>query len=389
MPRTTTGPRYLQRNNANGVAYAYTRVDGRTVSLGRFGTTESRDRFERIRAEWAAAREAQDQAAPSRLTVAELAEKYLDHEAQRAAEGRVTEKTYRAAGYAVDALIGSHAGLPANRFGPRALKEIQSRLAKTPCRTHGGRYRGDRTPPTLSRTEANRRVNGIRRVFRWAVSEELVPASVLTSLEAVNGLRAGEARDNAPRTAASPKAVEATAHALEEDGHVGLANVIRLLRWTGCRPDEVCRLSVHDLVETPEGLELRLRDHKTRHVTNADRVVPLNARAEAIVQEALGAALQLGPDHRLFRALDGRPITPNALFQAIRRTTEAMGVAHWTPYQLRHLAATEMLDAGCSEAETAAMLGHSPDSTVVRRYSRDRTRLARRAANAIGVREAS
>lgn len=379
MPRAARPPRYLSRTNANGVAYAYTRVDGRTVSLGRHGTPESRDRFERIRSEWEAAHESREQAAPSRLTVAELAEQYLDHESCRLAARRITDKTFHAAGYA---------GVPANRFGPRALKEIQQRLAVTPCRSHRGRYRGHDDSPTLSRTEVNRRVNGVRRIFRWAVSEEIVPAATLASLETVSGLRAGEARDNPPRTAADPRVVDATATALEAEGHAGIAAVIRLLRWTGCRPDEICRLTVQDVATTPDGLELQFREHKTRKATEADRIVPLNVPARTIVGTALAKLRRVAPTETLFTCANGRPITPNALFQAIRRTTEALGLPHWTPYQLRHLAATEMLDAGCTEAEAAAMLGHTPDSTVIRRYSRDRTRLARRAANAIGAREA-
>ena len=39
MPDTASNrPRYLARPNARGDRYAYTRVDGRMVSLGRYGT---------------------------------------------------------------------------------------------------------------------------------------------------------------------------------------------------------------------------------------------------------------------------------------------------------------------------------------------------------------
>ena len=40
-----------------------------------------------------------------------------------------------------------------------------------------------------------------------------------------------------------------------------------------------------------------------------------------------------------------------------------------------------------AEAEAAAAIGHSPSSTVIRRYSRGRERLARRAVAGIGSRE--
>ena len=37
----------------------------------------------------------------------------------------------------------------------------------------------------------NARVNRIRRIFKWAVSEEVVPPSVIEGLRAVEGLRRG------------------------------------------------------------------------------------------------------------------------------------------------------------------------------------------------------
>ncbi len=389
MPDTASNrPRYLARTNARGDRYAYTRVDGRMVSLGRYGTDESYEQYERVVAEWEAAEAERAVLDRQHLTVAELGEKYLEHELARADAGLIDRQTYRAARYAAEAMIADHAGMPVARFGPRSLKAIQRRLVVTPCRVTAGRHAGDDAPPNLSRAEINRRVNGIRRMFRWAVSEELVPAAVLASLEAVSGLRAGEARDNPPRTAVEPETVRATIGRLRADGHHGLAGVLELIRWTGCRPDEVCGLIAGDVVQTRDGLELRIRDHKTRKTTEADRVVPLNARAAEIVSEALDAGLNIDRSRRLFLSANGKAIRSNGLFQAVRRAAEAAGVPHWTAYQLRHLAATEMLDAGCTEVEAAAMLGHTPNSMVVRRYSRDRTRLARRAAAGIGSREA-
>jgi hypothetical protein len=49
------------------------------------------------------------------------------------------------------------------------------------------------------------------------------------------------------------------------------------------------------------------------------------------------------------------------------------------------LAATEAVNRTGSEAAAAAMLGHAPNSTVVRRYSRQRFELAALAAKAVGA----
>ena len=212
--------------------------------------------------------------------------------------------------------------------------------------------------------------------------------AILASLEAVPGLRAGEARDNPERQPTNPAHVRALSGELRNRGHHGHADVLEILRWTGCRPDEVCTLTAADVIEAQHGLELRIRRHKTRKVTKADRVVPLNDRAAAIIQKALDAGRSIDPTRRLFLSKTGRPFTSSRLYWLLRQVADAAGIDRVEPYGLRHLGATEAIEAGMSEAEAAALLGHTPNSTIVRRYSQDRTALARRAANAIGGREA-
>ncbi len=390
MPERTSKPPRYKTQTVKGAEYAYTNVEGRRISLGRAGTPESHERFQRIVDEWEASEAGRRSSERAGLTVAELAERFVQDEWGRVAAGLISRTSAYAAEYAARALVEdqAHANTPTRLFGPKALRVIQKRLAATRVRTSAGRFRDAEEPPTLSRAEVNRRVNGIRRIFRWGVAEELVPPAVLQSLEAVKGLRCGEARETEPRMPADPRAVALTAARLEADGHLGLANVIRLLRWTGCRPDEVCSLSADDVVNSPDGLELRIRKHKTRKHTGSDRVVPLNREAAKIVQDALVQSRSIDPSRRIFASRDGKPITPNGLYQAVGEAAAAAGVPRWMPYQLRHLATIEMLEAGATEAETAAAIGHTPGSTVVRRYSRGREKLARRAVAGIGSREA-
>jgi integrase len=65
---------------------------------------------------------------------------------------------------------------PVHRFGPKALKGFRSSMiAKGWCRR-----------------VINRRVIRLRTMFRWAESEELVPAGMTHALSTVRGLRIGE-----------------------------------------------------------------------------------------------------------------------------------------------------------------------------------------------------
>ena len=144
------------------------------LALGRAGEA-AWDKYLSVLDEWRAHAAERAYHEGARLTVGELAERYLDHELERANEGLVHRTTYLAARAAVEALIKSHAAMPAARAGPKALGEIQRRLVHTLCKT-AARHRAVANPPTLSRTEVNCRVNGIRRLFRWGVSQEVVPS---------------------------------------------------------------------------------------------------------------------------------------------------------------------------------------------------------------------
>lgn len=390
-PSPDEAPKYLKnrvtRSNGTVVEYAITRVDGEVVSLGRYGNPDGFEKYQRIRDEWLVAREYAIKVESTRLTVADLVERWLTHQHEQVNAGRLAKRRYYAAKYAAEALLREHAGMRVESFGTAALLDIQSRLAATPCNTKRGRYRDAKDPPMLSRTEVNARVNDIRRIFKWGVVRELVPEGRITKLQAVEGLGIGDARESEPREAADPEHVRALVAELDARGHFGEARALELVRWTGCRPGEVCTLRAANVFSTPDGLELRVKN-KTKKQTGKDRIVQLNERAAGIVRAALEAGRSIDPDRFLFMSNRGRPLNSNTFGNTLRRVGRAAGLPTFHPYQLRHLAATEAIEAGCSEVEVAAMLGHTPHSTVVRRYSKDRAISARRGANAIGGREA-
>ena len=371
MNKPHSEPQYLRRT-VKGHAYAFCRYDGRQVALGRYGSPESFTKYERCLAAFRTntPEVVRDSDSPMPvLTVGEIAEKFLA--AEKARMGNTQHVRYRLRHAMLD-LVEAHAVVPAVAFGPKAFRSIRDRL----------------TASGLARSEVNTKVYTIRRAFKWAVSEELIPVSVLQALHSVPALRAGEAKENPERTPASPRDVEATAAALDHDGFEGIAGAVRLLRWTGCRPVEVCRARIGDIEQTPEGMLLRLHEHKTRKATGSDRLVPLNDQAAVVVREAMAGTGSLDPVHPLFKSSRGVAITPNALYQAVARSTKRHGIPHWTPYQLRHLAATEVIAATGSETAAAALLGHTLSSTIVRRYSRERSAQARLGANAVGFMEA-
>jgi integrase len=353
-------PAYCVHKSRN---LAFVRLSGRMIYLGRAHSPESHERYHAVLADHYAGKPLEPAPRTRRrataFTVAELAERWCQAEAAR--RGPRHPAAYEAV-YAAKELARHHATATVAEFGPRAFKAIRDRMVRD------GR----------SRQWTNRMMNAIRRCFRWGVGEELVPADRLEALAAVDGLRYGAAPEAAPRRAADPAAVEAVIRWLEAQGNLGAAGLVRFLRATGCRPGEACQARWHEFELGGEMPHYRPAAHKTaRH--GIERLVPLNSDAIA----AVGGRMRLGGDGFVFENTNGRPFTPNALLLAVRRAIAATGCADWSPYGLRHLAATTALARTGSEAAAAALLGHTPRSTIIQRYSRDRLALATRAAKAI------
>ena len=92
----------------------------------------------------------------------------------------------------------------------------------------------------LCRNLINGRIGRIKRVFKWAVAEELVAPSVFHGLQAVAGLRFGrtEARESEPVKPLDDADVEAVLPFVTP--HV--AAMIRLQRLTGMWPSDVTKM---------------------------------------------------------------------------------------------------------------------------------------------------
>src|SRR5262249_33532386 len=147
--------------------------------------------------------------------------------------------------------------LPAADFGPLALEAVRRHIIHTPVvrkvlkRDETGKVVRDENGKRvweektikdgLSRELVNQRVGRIKRMFRWAISKELIPAKAkCRDLDTVKGLQAG--RSEAHET----KPIEPVAEAVVRDTlpHL-LAPVqalVELQLATGMRPGEACRM---------------------------------------------------------------------------------------------------------------------------------------------------
>src|SRR5581483_9058366 len=140
----------------------------------------------------------------------------------------------------------------------------------------------------------NQRIGRIRRAFKWAVANELVPPSVYHGLLAVAGLERGrgEARETEPVKPVPVAFVEATLPYVRPQ----VAALVRLQLATGMRPGEVVLIRGCDLDMTGPVWLYRPAVHKMAY-RGHNRVVPLGPKA----QEILRPWLRLKLDEYLFQ----------------------------------------------------------------------------------------
>lgn len=132
----------------------------------------------------------------------------------------------------------------------------------------------------LTRQGINARINRIKRVFRWAVSEELAPATLVGALSTVAGLEAGRtvASETEPVTPVSDEVVEKTLPHLPNV----VADMVRFQRLVGCRPGEVCAVRPGDVDRSGKVWRDVPGSHKTEHY-GKQRIIFVGPRAQRVL----------------------------------------------------------------------------------------------------------
>jgi integrase len=262
MPRLFhTVPKYRKHRQSG---QAIVTICGRDILLGRYGTAASRAKYGRLIAEWEANDRQPLLSDPADLTIAELAARCWRF-ARRyyVKNGRPTGEQ-NGIKAALRPLLKFYEREPARDFGPVALRAVRDDMLKR----------------DWARQTINKNVDRLRRMFRWAASEELLPIETYQRLAALPGLRKGrcEAREAEPVRPIDNATVEATLPHLPEV----VADMVRLQRLTGMRPVELCQLRPADLDRSQDVWIYRPREHKTEH-RGKDRIVFIGPQAQAVL----------------------------------------------------------------------------------------------------------
>jgi integrase len=241
------------------------------------------------------------------------------------------------------------------------------------------------------RTLINQQINRVRRVFKWAVAEEMIPPTVLQGLQSMRGLARGRCRapESKPIRPVSDQDVQATLPFLSAT----VQAMVQFQRWTGCRPGEAVQLRLRELDRTQDIWVFRPLRHKTQWV-GKEKVIAVGPKAQAAIADLMAQVQD--PDAWLFspkRAAAERSATlrerrktrvqPSQHSRRVTKPRKAPGdqyntcsynravkyaidrairagveVNHWHVNQLRHTRATELRKLYGIES-AASVLGHS------------------------------
>jgi len=291
--------------------YARVRIGGKDHYLGVYGSPDSHQRYAALIADW----QSRQGESPKNLTLGQVALMYLEH----------CRSYYVKDGHETSEVVCSRVAL---RYITR-IYGMESVAAFSPKKLTAARQQ--MIADGLARTCINGYVARIRRMFRWGVAEELVPATVLKSLEAVAGLQRG--RTQAKESKAVKPVPEAHINAVETHVPPTIWGIIQFQLWTGARPSEALLLRGRDLNVQGEVWEYRPASHKTEH-HDKDRLILIGQRGQAVLREFLSTNL----DAYVFAPAgsDGRkPYRRDSYRLAIIRGCE---LAFEMPDELRHIA---------------------------------------------------
>ena len=276
MPKLISQPPKYRRHSSRDLAFVV--LAGRRVYLpGRYGSQESRTEYHRLCREWEAhGRPTSSVPVGSELTIIELLARFWQHAASYYVKnGRPTDELH-CLKQALRPVCDLYGTTLAREFGPVKLNLCRQQLIQQ----------------GLARTTINQALNRIKRVFRWAASQELLIAvageiAPWLQLNTLRGLERG--RSNVRETAPVPPVADAVVQQTLPHLPLVVRDMVQLQRLTGMRPGEVCQLRPGDLDRQSDVWRYVPAEHKTEH-KGRQRVIYLGPQAQVILSPYLERA---------------------------------------------------------------------------------------------------
>lgn len=389
MPRRIPSYRHHKARD-----YAVVTINGKDHYLGKYDSNESRENYHRLIAEHLADCSDPPLVVPPEtpLSITELIARYWRFvKSYYVKNGRPTSEQATIK-HALRFLRRLYGTIPATEFSPKKLKAVREAMI-----AHDITRKCKQLDPEtgkviwitklvrhgLARRFINKQVSRIRRLFGWAVEEELLPVEVHMALLRLGGLKKGKtaAREKNRVKPVSLEHVDAILPHVPE----AIRAMIQVQRLTGCRPQDVVLMHAAAIDRSGAIWEYRPDQYKTEHHNDdgdpdMHRVVYLGPRAQLTLTpfiEKCGGGYLFSPiqsekmrnakrreerkspmtPSQAARSPKGRSRSPlrdrydvDSYRRAIRRACEKASIPIWHPNQLRHQRLTEIRKAFGLEA---------------------------------------
>ncbi len=269
MPRLVRRVPLYRKHRASGQAIVV--LSGQIFYLGPHGTKTSKLEYDRHVAEWLARGRRAVSLEPDEsgaITIVELIAGYKRYaEGYYRKDGKVTSEvaSILSAARILKNLYGRES---VDDFRPLKLQAVQQAMIRA----------------GWSRGNINKQIQRLVRMFGWGVSQELVKSEVTQALREVKGLHKGrtDARETAPVLPVGEDIVNATVEHLPPI----VADMVRLQRLTGCRPEEVCLVRPCDVDTAGPVWAYRPHSHKTQH-RGRERVIFIGPKGQDVLRRYL------------------------------------------------------------------------------------------------------
>lgn len=356
MPKLKTRPPRLSRDRKVAVIW----VDGQRLPMGRWGSEEAQEAYDRFIAEWlmnGRKSPAADEPEVDSITITEVLVEYT-----RWSNKRYTASEAHTIRMALRVLRSHYGSTPAAKFGPKRLAAVRQAMVEK----------------GWARSYINKQASRIRAAFRWAASQELVDDRIYRRLETLGPLTKGEATKEGRKINPVPQAdIRRVWPHLTKP----IKGLILLQLLTAARADELVRLRATDIDMSGDVWTATLVEHKTSHHGKArtlyfgprgQRVLrqfigtgktltaplfsPRESNAEAKRRDAAGQRRKNQKPNPTAESTrwknqhgEGERNTPRQMAdhysttsyrRVIHRACSKAGVDRWSPHRLRHSAAT-------------------------------------------------
>jgi len=240
-----------------------------------------------------------------------------------------------------------HIGFKQLPFDPLEVAEVKEWIAK---------LRGEE----LSIKTIKRRISACREFYRWAKAEKKASTNPFVDLPRIRGEKRLPKFVEVEGIPGLMKAAAKSSGRKKVHAERNLA-IVETIYSTGCRLDELHRLSVEDVSSASKTVLLFGKGRKERRIPIGDKALEAIA-AYLPIRKAMLELKERFYEEALFVSERGGRLSRDAIQDVVANAGIKAGIK-LHPHMLRHSYGTHVSDAGADLSEVQELLGHANPQT--------------------------